>query len=95
VVTALLSLGRTLEADETMRRRFNTFVEKALLASIVPWRGEVGRLIADVVQGWDARTVSDRLELAMGGDLQYIRITGTLVGACVGILLFLLARVPL
>jgi len=36
--------------------------------------------------------VVERLEIALGPDLQYIRITGTLVGACVGCALFLLSR---
>ena len=36
-------------------------------------RGEIGSLIAEVVRNWDARTVSDRLELVLGSELQYIR----------------------
>jgi uncharacterized membrane-anchored protein YjiN (DUF445 family) len=39
------------------------------------------------VRSWDARTVTRRLELAIGSDLQYIRMNGTLVGACVGCVL--------
>jgi uncharacterized membrane-anchored protein YjiN (DUF445 family) len=59
---------------------------------VVPWRGQIAALIAEVVRSWDARTVAERIELAMGSDLQYIRMNGTLVGACVGCLLFLIAR---
>jgi len=36
--------------------------------------------------------LSDRLELVVGSDLQYIRMNGTLVGACVGCLIFVVAR---
>jgi uncharacterized membrane-anchored protein YjiN (DUF445 family) len=89
---ALLSLGRTLAADATMRHRLDGAVEDAAIKLIVPWRNEIGRFISDVVRGWEARTVVDRLELALGPDLHYIRITGTLVGACVGCLLFLVSR---
>ena len=39
------------------------------------------------MRGWDAGTVSDRLEGAVGRDLQYIRINGTLVGGLVGLLI--------
>ena len=39
------------------------------------------------MRGWDARTVSDRLEGAVGRDLQYIRINGTLVGGLVGLVI--------
>jgi uncharacterized membrane-anchored protein YjiN (DUF445 family) len=35
------------------------------------------------------RTLTDRLELVVGSDLQYIRMNGTVVGACAGCLIFL------
>jgi uncharacterized membrane-anchored protein YjiN (DUF445 family) len=86
--TGLLTLGRTLAADALMQARLDAAIEEAALA-IVPWRGQIGSLIAEVVRGWDARTVTRRLELAIGSDLQYIRMNGTLVGACVGCALYL------
>ena len=88
--TALLSLGQTLAADAQMQARLDATIEHAALA-VVPWRGQIGALIAEVVRGWDARTVTRRLELAIGSDLQYIRMNGTLVGACVGCVLYLIA----
>jgi uncharacterized membrane-anchored protein YjiN (DUF445 family) len=86
-----LSLGRALAADDAMRARLNAAIEETALAIILPWRGEIGTFISDAVKGWETRTVVDRLELALGADLQYIRITGTLVGACVGCALYLVA----
>jgi uncharacterized membrane-anchored protein YjiN (DUF445 family) len=47
----------------------------------------VSILITDVVKGWDARELTEKIELEMGRDLQYIRINGTLVGGLVGLLL--------
>ena len=58
---------------------------------MVPWRGQISTLIGEVVRGWDARTLTARLELAIGSDLQYIRMNGTLVGACVGAALYLIS----
>ena len=43
------------------------------------------RLVSDTVRGWDAQTVTGRLEQAVGRDLQYIRVNGTLVGGLVGL----------
>jgi uncharacterized membrane-anchored protein YjiN (DUF445 family) len=74
-----------------MRARLNAVIEESALAVILPWRDEIGAFISDAVKGWEARTVVDRLELALGADLHYIRITGTLVGACVGCALYLVA----
>ena len=59
---------------------------------VLPWRQNIGRFIADVMRGWEARTLAERLEQAVGRDLQYIRINGTLVGGIVGGVLFLLTR---
>jgi uncharacterized membrane-anchored protein YjiN (DUF445 family) len=88
--TALHSLGQVLGADRQMQARLDATIEHAALA-VVPWRGQIGALIAEVVRGWNARTVTRRLELAVGSDLQYIRMNGTLVGACVGCALYLIA----
>ena len=41
--------------------------------------------MSDTVRGWDAGTITDRLENAVGRDLQYIRVNGTLVGGLVGV----------
>jgi uncharacterized membrane-anchored protein YjiN (DUF445 family) len=90
VYTGILSFGRTLAADRHMQTRLETTLEQVALAA-VPWRGRIGALIAEVVRGWDPRTVARRVELAIGSDLQYIRMTGTLVGACVGCALYLLS----
>ena len=48
------------------------------------------KLVSETVRGWDARTVTARLEAAVGRDLQYIRINGTLVGGLVGLVLHVL-----
>lgn len=92
LVTGLRSLGSALEADPAMRARLNASVERLALDLIAPWRRGIGRFIAEVVHGWDARTVSDRIETAVGSDLQYVRISGTIVAALVGSTLFLATR---
>jgi len=91
IEAGLLSFGRTLAADPATQQRIHAGLEHVALA-VVPWRGQIAALISEVVRSWDAATVAERLELAMGSDLQYIRMNGTLVGACVGCLLFLIAR---
>jgi uncharacterized membrane-anchored protein YjiN (DUF445 family) len=91
IYAGLLSLGRALISDRDMQARLDGAIEHVALA-VVPWRGQIGALIAEVVRGWDARTVAQRLELAIGSDLQYIRMNGTLVGALVGCVLYLIAH---
>jgi uncharacterized membrane-anchored protein YjiN (DUF445 family) len=93
LTTGLQSLAMALAADAAMRARLNASVERLALDMVSPWRRGIGRFIAEVVHGWDARTVSDRVETAVGSDLQYVRISGTIVAALVGSALFLLAQV--
>lgn len=89
-LTGLLqSIGRALAEDPAVQARMDRRVEEMVLALMVPWREDIGRFVADVVGGWDTTTIVDRVELAVGPDLQYIRINGTLVGAVVGCLIYL------
>ena len=41
----------------------------------------------ETVRSWDTGTVTRRLENAVGRDLQYIRVNGTLVGGLVGLVI--------
>jgi uncharacterized membrane-anchored protein YjiN (DUF445 family) len=56
-------------------------------------RHEVADLIAQTVARWDPEETSRRLELAVGRDLQYVRINGTLVGGLVGLLIYVVPRI--
>ena len=49
-------------------------------------------LISQTVANWPSRQLSEKLELEVGKDLQYIRINGTLVGGTVGLLIYLLTQ---
>jgi uncharacterized membrane-anchored protein YjiN (DUF445 family) len=84
-------VAQTLATDEVMQRHIDDLVER-IAHSLIGWRTEIGAFIAEVVRKWDSRTLVERLELVVGSDLQYIRMNGTLVGACVGCLIFLATR---
>ena len=49
-------------------------------------------LIADTVRQWDPGLAAERIELAVGRDLQFIRLNGTLVGGLAGLVLYSLGR---
>ena len=44
------------------------------------------------VENWDAEVTANRVELAIGRDLQYIRINGTIVGALAGLAIYTLSK---
>jgi uncharacterized membrane-anchored protein YjiN (DUF445 family) len=87
---AIYSLGHHLRADEAMRKRVNRTIE-AMALEVVPWRSGLAQFLIEVVRQWDASSFTNRVELVVGSDLQYIRINGTLVGGLVGCLLYLLS----
>jgi uncharacterized membrane-anchored protein YjiN (DUF445 family) len=84
------SMGTTLESDPRIRAAINQFVRRATVGMAASYGGSIVKLVSETVRGWDARTVTARLEAAVGRDLQYIRINGTLVGGMVGLVLHLL-----
>ena len=88
----LRSMGAKLEGDVRMRRAINQFARRAVAGMAASYGGSIVKLVSETVRGWDARTVTDRLESAVGRDLQYIRINGTIVGGSVGLLLHFLDR---
>lgn len=89
---AILGVGAWLSSDAAAQTRLNTLGRSLATGVIAPRRHELGRFVAQVVAGWDARSVVDKLELQVGKDLQYIRINGTLVGGLVGLIIFAASR---
>ena len=83
----LKSMGHSLEKDERIRGAINQFVRRAVAGMAASYGSSIVKLVSDTIRGWDAQTITDRLESAVGRDLQYIRINGTLVGGMVGVLL--------
>ena len=45
-------------------------------------------MITDTVARWDAEETSQKIELQVGKDLQFIRINGTVVGSLAGLAIF-------
>ncbi|MBK4783512.1 MAG: DUF445 domain-containing protein [Pantoea sp. Pent] len=91
---AELWLGETLAADEALRTSMNQHLEDAARSVAPEFAAFLTRHISDTVKSWDAREMSQQIELNIGRDLQFIRINGTLVGGTIGLVLFLLSQLP-
>ena len=86
------SMGGTLEKDRRIRAAINQFARRAVVGMAASYGGSIVKLVSETIRGWDARTVTNRLEAAVGRDLQYIRINGTLVGGLVGLILHVIDK---
>ncbi len=82
---ALRQLGGTLQDNAGLRLLINRFARRSAVGATAAYGTTIVKLVSDTVRGWDAGTVTSRLEGAVGRDLQYIRINGTLVGGLVGL----------
>lgn len=92
IARVLESLGAHLVNDAEARAELETRIT-ATVADLVEEHGaEVASLIEHTVAGWDPDLAADRIELAVGRDLQYIRLNGTLVGGLAGLVLYSVSR---
>ena len=83
--------GGALE-DAALLAKLDGWIVEAVLRVVEQHRHEVGGLIEHTVRSWDPGETSRRLELAVGRDLQFVRINGTLVGGLVGLILYTVYR---
>ncbi|RYE03082.1 MAG: DUF445 domain-containing protein [Sphingomonadales bacterium] len=82
---ALRQFGTTLQNDRRLADTINRFARRTAVGAASDYGDGIVRLVSDTIKGWDAETVTGRLENAVGRDLQYIRINGTVVGGLVGV----------
>jgi uncharacterized membrane-anchored protein YjiN (DUF445 family) len=87
---AFANAGSLLEQDPAAREKLNRAAEGLLVTVMPAARTQLAEFIAKVVAGWDTAQVTEKIELRVGRDLQYVRMNGTLVGFLVGAGLFAL-----
>ena len=83
----LRQLGEPLQNDPRLRLTINRFARRAAVGATASYGDSIVKLVSETVRGWDAGKITARIEGAVGRDLQYIRINGTLVGGLVGLAL--------
>ncbi|HEY0972016.1 MAG TPA: DUF445 domain-containing protein [Gemmatimonadales bacterium] len=88
----LETVGHTLLADHVLQEKGDRAITAAVLYVVNQYREGVAQFIANTVEQWDADATSEKIELAIGRDLQFIRINGTIVGGMVGGILYLVGR---
>jgi len=81
----LAQLGQALQAEPRLALTVNRFARRTVAGLVSSYGDGIVTLVSDTIRGWDAQTVTGRLEAAVGRDLQYIRVNGTLVGGLVGL----------
>jgi len=78
----------SFSTDEKMHQDIDKYARQYVYKTVLKNSREVGTIITGTIQKWDGNEMSEKLELEVGKDLQYIRINGTLVGGIVGVLIY-------
>ena len=96
-LTKLLQRGVEQLTDElrynsVLQHQIDAWVQKTAYQFVLKNKEEVGRLITHTVENWEGRELSEKLELEVGKDLQFIRINGTLVGGLVGLAIYTITQ---
>jgi uncharacterized membrane-anchored protein YjiN (DUF445 family) len=79
------SFGDRLSSDDRLRAKVDGWLEDAAAHLVTTYRDELTATITETVNRWDGEETARKVELAVGRDLQFIRINGTLVGGLAGI----------
>ena len=80
-------VAEELDGDPDMQAWVNAWLVDTITLVVARNSTQIASLISDTVRSWDGADMSRRVELAIGRDLQFIRINGTLVGGLVGLLI--------
>lgn len=83
----LADLGQALASDPRLQLQINRFARRTAVGVATRHGAKIVSLVSETVRRWDATTITGRIESAVGRDLQFIRINGTLVGGLVGMVL--------
>jgi uncharacterized membrane-anchored protein YjiN (DUF445 family) len=89
---ALAEVGDRLTTDTALQHRVDTWVTDAAVFLVDRYRHDIASIITDTVSKWDADETTEKIELMVGRDLQYIRLNGTIVGALAGLTIFTIAH---
>ncbi|CEN39815.1 DUF445 domain-containing protein [Capnocytophaga cynodegmi] len=89
---SILNFTNQLQTDKQLQNRIDGWSQKTIYKFILKNRNEAGLLISQTVGNWKGRELSEKLELEVGKDLQFIRINGTLVGGLVGLLIYIITQ---
>ncbi len=88
----LSELSQNLQTDEKFQHKIDHWVRVTAYKYILKNTHQFGDLISSTVGNWQGKELSEKLELEVGKDLQFIRVNGTLVGGLVGLIIYTVAE---
>lgn len=88
----LNEFSQNLKTDEVLQNKIDHWIRVTAYKYILKNTHQFGNLISSTVGNWQGKELSEKLELEVGKDLQFIRVNGTLVGGLVGLIIYTIAH---
>jgi len=88
----LNEFSENLKTDENLQNKIDHWVRVTAYKYILKNTHQFGSLISSTVGNWQGKELSEKMELEVGKDLQFIRVNGTLVGGLVGLIIYTIAN---
>ncbi len=81
------SMAHALRTDPSLALAVNELARRGVVDVATNHGAAIVAIVSDTVKGWDADTITEKLENAVLRDLQYIRLNGTLIGGSIGVVI--------
>jgi uncharacterized membrane-anchored protein YjiN (DUF445 family) len=88
----LNEFSQNLKTDEKLQYKIDHWVRVTAYKYILKNSHQAGNLISSTVGNWEGKQLSEKLELEVGKDLQFIRVNGTIVGGLVGLIIYTISH---
>ncbi|MEE2032063.1 DUF445 family protein [Rhodococcus sp. CC-R104] len=88
VAENVMHFGIRMREDRELRARLDGWLLDGVRFIAANYADEITSVIRETVERWDAEEASRKIELAVGRDLQFIRINGTVVGSLAGLAIY-------
>lgn len=92
LTSGIAATGRRLREDAALQAKVEEGTEAAARWFAEHFREEIAGLVSGTIARWDPEETSDKLELLLGRDLQFIRINGTVIGGFAGLAIHAVAE---
>ena len=80
------------KTNEEFQKKLDVWFQRTAYRFALRNKVRIGDFISDTVKNWEGKELSQKLEMEVGKDLQFIRINGTLVGGMVGLVIYALTQ---
>lgn len=85
---SIIQIAVRIRDDQVLQDKMNLYMVRVARHVSENYSQEIISVITETVRGWDAEDTSNKIELQVGRDLQFIRINGTVVGSLAGLVIY-------